>query len=314
MNPTKYDFKFAFFGTSHIAVFVLDELKKVGLIPSLIVTPPDKARGRGLALQPSPVKVWAQKQGVDILQPEKIHSDVLENIRTLRADVAVVVDYGKILPKALLDIPRRGFLNVHPSLLPRLRGPSPIRSAILNDEKETGVSIILVDEEMDHGPIIAQKRVPIPNWFNSPKQGEGGPPHLVEFEAALMQEGGRLLAHILPQWVKGEVDAHEQNHDVATYSEKIGKEDGLLDLEDDAYKNLLKIRAYEGWPGTYAFFERPSTRSGQEAKRIRVGILDAHIDPSTPPGARKLVIDRVKPEGKREMGYEEFLRSGAKPV
>ena len=305
MTPKKKnEVKFAFFGTSHIAVFVLDELKNAGLIPSLIITPPDKPKGRGLALQECAAKTWALSNKIEILQPEKLDSEFSSRLLATgyKLDVAIVVDYGKILSRDVLDIPKRGFLNVHPSLLPRLRGPSPIRSAILNDEKQTGVSILVVDEEMDHGPIVAQKRVTVEEW-----------PHLVELEEMLMREGGRLLAQILPQWVAGEIDAHEQNHDIATYSEKIEKEDGLLDLNDDAYKNLLKIRAYEGWPGTYAFFERPSTSSGQATKKIRVAILDAHIenDPSTPLGASTLTIDRVKPEGKRDMSYAEFQRSGA---
>ncbi|MEK7132475.1 MAG: methionyl-tRNA formyltransferase [Patescibacteria group bacterium] len=297
------EIRFAFFGTSRIAVFVLDALKEAGLIPDLIITPPDKAKGRGLAVQTSAVKGWALANKIEVLQPEHLDlafSKLLTtDYRLQTADVCIVVDYGKILPGTVLGAPQRGFLNVHPSLLPRLRGPSPIRSGILNDEKETGVSIILVDEEMDHGSIVAQKRIVVSSW----------PPHIEELEEALMREGGKLLAQILPQWVKGEIDSHEQNHDIATYSTKIGKEDGLLNLSDDAYKNLLKIRAYEGWPGTYAFFKRAS-------KRIRVGILDAHIenDPSTPLGASVLVIDRVKPEGKREMSYAEFLRSGARQV
>lgn len=292
--------RFAFFGTSHIAVFVLDELKKAGLIPSLIVTTPDKAKGRGLAVQTSTVKKWALANGIDVLQPEKLDSSFVELLTTdykLLTDVCVVVDYGKILPRTVLGVPRRGFLNVHPSLLPRLRGPSPIRSAILNDEKTTGVSIILVDEEMDHGPIVAQKHIKI-----QPRTVLGAPwPRVAELEEVLMKEGGALLAQVLPQWVAGEIDAHEQNHDIATYSEKIEKEDGFLNLDDDAHLNLRKMRAYEGWPGTYAFFERGG-------KKIRVGILDAHIENGA------LVIDSVKPEGKREMAYEEFLRSGARPL
>ena len=295
LQRKKNEIRFAFFGTSRIAVFVLDELKKTGLVPSLIITPPDKPKGRGLALQECVAKTWAMKNHIEILQSEKLDGDFIKLLTTdyELPTVCVVVDYGKILPRTVLGIPKRGFLNVHPSLLPRLRGPSPIRSAILNDEKETGVSILVVDEEIDHGPIVAQKKV-------APPAG-GWPPHLSELEEKLMREGGKLLSQILPQWVAGEIDAHEQNHDIATYSEKIEKEDGLLDLSGNAYKNLLKIRAYEGWPGTYAFFERAG-------KKIRVAILDAHIENDS------LAIDRVKPEGKREMSYAEFLRSDARPL
>ena len=279
---------FVFFGTPQLAVTVLDELEATSLVPSLVVTMPDEKKGRGLALTPPPVKTWAESRDITLLQPEQLHSNILENVG-MSWDAFVVVAYGKLLPKEILEIPKCGTLNVHTSLLPRLRGPSPIRSAILNDEKKTGVSILLLDEEMDHGPLIAQKPVTVA-W----------PPHASELERALMQAGGRLLAQILPQWVAGNIEAREQNHDLATYSEKIEKEDGLLDLNADAYKNLLKIRAFEGWPSTYAFFER-------NKKKIRVQILDAHLD------NEKLVIDKVKPEGKREMSYEEFLRSGARP-
>jgi len=291
----KSELRFAFFGTPQLAVTVLDELASVGLTPSLVVTMPDEKKGRGLSLTPPPVKEWADTHGIPVLQPVVFTDEIIKELKKGSFDVFLVVAYGKILNKEVLDIPRRGSLNVHPSLLPRLRGPSPIRSAVLNDEKNTGVSILLLDEEMDHGPLVAQKPVTI-EW----------PPRASELEHVLMQAGGTLLAQILPQWVAGHIEARAQNHDLATYSEKIEKEDGLLDLNADAYKNLLRIRAYEGWPSTYAFFERPSTRSGQATKKIRVQILDAHLDNA------KLVIDKVKPEGKREMSYEEFLRSGAK--
>jgi len=289
------DIRFAFFGTSHIAVYALEALKNAGFLLKLIVTAPDARRGRGLTLSPSPAALWAEKYAIPTKKPESISDTFIKEFQENHWDVAIVVDYGKILPKTLLDVPRKGFLNVHPSLLPRLRGPSPIRSAILNDDRQTGVSIMLVDEEVDHGPIVAQKKVEIPSW----------PLGNAELEKLLLNEGGRLLSTIIPEWIAGNIDAVPQNDDLATYSRKIQKQDGLLDLSADGYANLLKIRAYEGWPGTYAYFER----GGKPDKRkIRVNILDAHLE------NERLVIDRVKPEGKREMMYDEFLRSGARPV
>ncbi len=284
-NPKKSSgIRFAFFGTSHIAVYVLDALSEAALLPQLVVTQAPKPKGRGLGTQPTQAEVWARAHEIPVAYDAK-------EFERGEWDVAVVVDYGNFLPKQLLDIPKRGFLNVHPSLLPRLRGASPMRSAIRNDEKQTGVTIMLVTEGMDEGPIVAQKKIDVAPW----------PIGNAALEDMLVPACGKLLAQILPQWVAGEVDAHEQNHDVATYAEKITKEDGLLDLNADAYKNLLKIRAYEGWPGTYAFFERGG-------KKIRVGIIDARIENG------KLILDRVKPEGKKEMGYDEFARSGAKPM
>lgn len=166
-----------------------------------------------------------------------------------------------------------------------------MRSAILNDEKETGVSIILIDEEMDHGPIVAQKKVTVPDW----------PAKNSDLERTLLPAGGALLAQILAEYVAGNIEPREQNHDVATYCTKFTKEDGLIDLNEDGYANLLKVRAFEGWPGTYAYFTRGD-------KKIRVGILDAHLE------GRRMIPSLVKPEGKNEMSYVDFLRSGARPL
>ena len=291
LQITNYKPSFLFFGTGEIAVGVLNELERSNQLPSLIVTSPDKPAGRGSILTPSPVKVWALERGIDILQPEKLDEIFCAQLQATGYKLFIVVDYGAFLPKKLLAIPERGTLNMHPSLLPRLRGPSPIRSAILNDEKEIGVSVMLVDEKMDHGPIVAQRKVVVLEW---PMRGR-------ELDLLLAREGGKLLSEMIPLWFDGAIEAREQNHDVATFSQMFSKEDGLLDLvHGDPYKNLLKIRAFEGWPGTYSFFERGD-------KRIRTQIFDARLV------GKKLLLERVKPEGKQEMSYEEFARSGAVP-
>lgn len=288
-HPTNMrNINFAFFGTSHIATMVLDELEKVGLLPALVVTLPPKKQGRGLQEVDTDVATWARQRNVPLAYD---WADFEKSPPTGGWDVAIVVDYGKILPQSLLSIPKKGFLNMHPSLLPRLRGASPMRSAILNNEQDTGVSVILIDEEMDHGPLVAQKKAQFPEW----------PLKNSELESILVPLGGMLLAQILREYVAGNIEPVEQNHDVATYSGKFTKEDGLLDLKGDVLENLRKIYAFEGWPGTYAFFERAG-------KKIRVAILDAHIE------GKALVIDSVKPEGKNMMPYEEFARSGAKPL
>lgn len=280
--------RFAFFGTSHIATMVLDELAHAHMLPALVVTMPPRAKGRGMKEMPTDVDTWARAKDIPV------HYDWEQFEKQPPAggwDVAIIVDYGKILPDSLLSIPKKGFLNVHPSLLPRFRGASPLRSAILADEKETGVSIILVDTKMDHGPIVAQKKVSVPNW----------PVKNSELEKMLLPIGGKLLADILPEYLAGNVEPVEQNHDIATYCTKFSKEDGLLNLSGDARTNLLKVRAFEGWPGTYTHFERGG-------KRIRVAILDGHIE------GKVFVPTVVKPEGKTEMSYIDFLRSGAKPI
>lgn len=289
-NPNTNSIRFAFFGTGLIARIVLEELLAAQLVPALVITAPDAPQGRGMHIAPSHVGALAAERNLTVMKPEKVDDAVIDDLRRRKWDAFAVADYGLILPGALLEIPANGTLNMHPSLLPRLRGASPIRSAILGDERATGVTIMLMDEKMDHGPIVAQKTAALPVW----------PPRASELEHALAHEGGALLAQILPLWVGGQLVSREQNHDIATYTQKFTKQDGELDLAGDAHANFLKIRALEGWPGTYAYFER-------NGKKIRVAILDAHMEND------RLAIDSVKPEGKTAMPYDDFLRSGAQP-
>ncbi|OGG47002.1 methionyl-tRNA formyltransferase [Candidatus Kaiserbacteria bacterium RIFCSPHIGHO2_01_FULL_49_13] len=286
--PSTSKIPFVFFGTPHFAVFVLEELDAAGFKPSLIVTAPDKPQGRKLVITPPPVKRWAIERNISILQPEKLDSSFLYKLRTTDYGLFTVAAYGKILPKALLDIPKHGVLNVHPSLLPRLRGASPVRSAILEDERATGVSIMLMDEKMDHGPIVAQATIEL--------EPSEWPPKARIFEELMAREGGKLLAEVMPEWIAGNITPEPQDDSKATFCKKITKEDGLIDLSGDPYKNFLKIRGYDGWPGAYFFAERSN-------KKIRVKINDAEFSNG------RLTLKRVTPEGKKEMGYEAFLRS-----
>lgn len=284
--------KFVFFGTPHLATVFLDELESAGYTPSLIVTSPDRKQGRGMTLTPPPVRTWGEKRGIEVVQLEKLDDAFAEKVRSAKCNVGVVIYYGKIIPKSVLDVPKYGILNVHFSLLPRWRGTSPVRAAILNDDRSVGTSIILLDENIDHGPVVAQKKVPAEDW----------PPRASELEERMTKESAKLLIDILPSWLKGEIEAREQNHDLATQCPTLSKEDGCISLKDDPHQNILKIRAFDTTIGTHAFFERGG-------KKVRAQILDAHLDST---GA--LVIDRVKPEGKREMPYKEFLRSGVRPI
>lgn len=282
--------RMVFFGTPQISVFVLEELEKKGIIPDLVVTATDKRRGRKMLLTPPETKVWAENHNISVLQSDKIDNNFINELGKLAPeegwDVFVVAAYGKLLPKQLLDIPKHGVVNVHPSLLPHLRGANPIRGAILADDKEIGVSIMLVDEKMDHGPILAQEKVSVPEW----------PPYGNELDEILARHGGKLLAETLPQWIEGKITPQEQNHNEATFTKKITKEDGFIDLDAEPYQNLLKIRAYEGWPGTHFFTQK-------NGKQIRVKIIDAELKEG------KLNITRVIPEGKKEMDYKVFLKS-----
>lgn len=275
----------AFFGTSHYAVMILEALKHAGLSPSLIITTPDKPAGKGMQLTPPPVKVWAQEQGVEILQPEKLkEASFLEMLKTRNFDLFIVVAYGKIIPQEVIDISPNGALNVHASLLPKLRGASPIETAILQDEKHTGITIMLIDSDMDHGPIITQKKVMIDPW----------PPKARDLGKALVETGGQLLVEVIPQWLAGTIEAKPQNHSLATYTKKIVKEDALIDLSAEPYENFRKIQAYAEWPKPYFFAEK-------NGRKIRVIIKDAEYKNDT------LIIKRVIPEGKKEMDYSAFF-------
>lgn len=282
--------RIVFFGTPDIAVHVLDALRNTGYTPDLIITNPDAPQGRKMLMTPPPVKVWGEAAGIPVLQPTTLKDpDVLKRLTKGAYTLFIVAAYGKIIPQTILDIPKHGTLNVHPSLLPKLRGASPIRSAILSNMRETGVTIMLMDAALDHGPILAQETVMIPEdtW---PLKGAA-------LDSLLAEKGGALLATTIPAWLRGNITPREQAHEEATFCTKITKEMGEIDLTADPYINLLKIRAFDGWPGTYFFTEKNS-------KRIRVKIIDAEL---TQDGSLKIL--RVIPEGKKEMAYEDFVRN-----
>ena len=258
-------------------------------MPTLIVTMPDKPKGRKMILTPPEVKVWAEENGVKFIQPKSLREDKnpgIENeVRSFGADdLFIVASYGKIIPQNILDIPKHQTLNVHPSLLPKLRGPSPIVSAILT-ENETGVTIMRLDAEMDHGPILAQKKIEIPEW----------PPYAETLEKILGQEGGKMLAQIIPDWIAGKIPGIEQNHSQATVCKKIEKTDGEINLSDPADLNLRKIRSFHAWPTAYYFQKHKD-------KNLRVIIKKAHMENGA------LILDRVVPEGKKEMDYSDFQK------
>lgn len=297
------DLKFVFFGTPDVASETLEILKKNGYIPSLIVTSPDKKQGRKMILTPPPVKIWAEENNIRYIQPEKIGN--LEEVfmtssqadeprkaifqqKNMRGnknffqiyDFFIVVAYGKIIPENILNMPKLGSFNIHYSLLPKYRGASPVESAILNGDMETGVTIQKMKYKMDSGNIVAQEKI---NIFPDEKASD--------LRKRLIKIGGELLVKTLPNIINGKINEIVQNEDSATYCKKIKKEDGLVDLNADAIKNYNKFRAYAHWPRTFFF---------KENKRII--ITDATLENN------KFVIKKVLPEGKKEIKYEDFLR------
>ncbi len=277
-NPYK---KFVFFGTPKISVDILEQLKAFGITPALIVTQPDKAQGRGLEVASPAVKIWAMQNQIPYLQPEKL-KDIKEDLESINADWYLVVAYGKILPSWLLTIPGRRVLNIHPSLLPLYRGPSPIESALLHGESITGVSLMILDEEMDHGPLIGQADYEIED--STTKES---------LYSNLSKLGAILIKDYVPEYLRGGLTAIAQHHDHATYCEKFTKENGEIDEHDTSKKLWNKWRAFYGWPGLYFFKEN-------DGKKIRYKISDATLENN------KFVIKKVIPEGKKEIEYSKI--------
>ncbi len=278
--------RFVFFGTPEFSAITLDELKHAGFLPSLIVSAPDKPKGRHLVLTESEVSTWGKREGISVVTPTKIDEAFMAELGKTTYDLFIVAAYGKILPQTLLDMPKHGTLNVHPSLLPKFRGSSPIESAILSMEKETGVTIMLLDAQMDHGPLLAQKVIPALPW----------PPKGTVLTELLAHEGGKLLAECLLPWTAGTLKATPQDHTQATFTKKIKKEDGEVDITSDPHEIYKKIQAYNEWPGTYFFIEKMG-------KKSRILIKEAHLEAET------LIIDRVVPEGGKEMLYRDLMRN-----
>jgi methionyl-tRNA formyltransferase len=274
--PSKISEKlnFAFFGGEPLAVPVLEKLYEGGLVPGLIVSNPDKPRGRNLEMASPPTALWAKEHQIPLIQPEKLRGEEIKK----NFDLFVVVSYGKIIRKEILQIPVFGAINIHPSLLPSYRGPSPIVAAILNGDTETGVTVIKIDEEMDHGPILAQEKITI-----SPDES------VQDLEKSLAELGGKLLVKVIPAFIGGIIKITEQDHSRATYVKKIVKSDGEIDLNDNPIKNWRKFRAYASWPRTFFF------RNGK-----RVIITDAALQNG------QFVIKKVLPEGKKEIAWDKF--------
>jgi methionyl-tRNA formyltransferase len=234
-----------FIGTPDFAVPSLERLAADGHPIAAVITQPDRPAGRGRRPNPPPVRTAAERLGLAVWQPADLRdAEALERLASLEPEVIVAVAYGRILRRKVLNIPPRGVLNVHPSLLPRWRGPSPVQATILAGDEETGVTIMLMDEGMDSGPVLAQQTHAV-----SPHDTAGS---LMDTLAGM---GADLLAGTLPRWLSGEIDPVQQDESLATVSSLIRKEDGLIDWNLPAVDIWRRVRAYNPWPGAYTTFE-----------------------------------------------------------
>jgi methionyl-tRNA formyltransferase len=285
-----------------------------------VVTHPDHPKGRGLKPQPSPVKSLALRLGLPVLQPERAHDEkFIAELRALQPDLIVVIAYGHILPPAILDLPRFGCLNIHPSLLPKYRGAAPIQWAIANGETGTGVTIMKMDAGLDTGGILTQRRTPIRPADDS-----------ATLHDRLARLGAELLAQTIPDYVAGKIQPTPQPAEGASHAPKIKKEDGRIDWNQPARTILNRLRAFTPWPGAFTFLEAQPKPRLIKIWKAEVNEYGRDGSPSRPVasarrpypgeilqadkngivagcGQNALRILELQREGGRRMGAAEFL-------
>ena len=303
-----------FIGTPAFAVPSLQRLVAVGHDIAAVITQPDRPAGRGRRERPSAVKVAALEMGLPVLQPESLRDPAaLAAVRALSPECAVAVAFGQILRPDFLSIPPRGVVNLHPSLLPKYRGASPIPAAILAGDEVTGVTIMLMDAGMDSGPLLAQRTHPI-----SPEDTAG------TLSDKLAVSGADLLAETLPPWLGSEIDPVPQDDSAATKTSLLRKEDGAIDWHQPAAAIWRQVRACNPWPGAFTHFDRDTIRiwrawpvdAPSQAEPGTVVPLNAEQResvPDSPPFAVQaadglLAVREAQRSGRRSLAAEEFLR------
>jgi len=296
-------YKIIFWGTPDFAVTILNSMVKNSWKPIAVVTEPDKPAGRKRIITPPPVKIAAEKYNIKIFQPEN-PLDIKNQLKNLNPDLFIVTAYGKILPKEILDIPKFGSLNIHPSLLPKYRGASPIQATILNGDKETGITIILMDEKIDHGSIIAQRKLDFPlNKITYQKLSE-----------KLSELGAKLLIETLPKWLNKEIKPKKQNHLKASYVKKIKREDGHINWTKSAEEIERMIRAYWPWPSAYTKIRKKILKIiDSEVLKIKHNkkpgtvFLTKDKKLAVACGKNALILKEIQLEGRKKVKAKDFL-------
>jgi len=301
--------KVVFMGTPSFAVPTLEALLESEFPVVGVVTQPDRPRGRGNAVSASPVKELAQVHGLPILQPEKMKQpEFLKALEQWKPDVIVVTAFGRILPKIILDLPPRGCVNVHASLLPCYRGAAPIQWAIINGESETGITTMLMDEGMDTGAILLQKPVAI-----DPHETSG------ELAVRLASVGGSLLIETLRGWKSQEITPIVQDGTKATMAPLLKKEDGILPWDRNATELGNRIRGLSPWPGAYTFCQQerltiwkgvplvdhPDASSGDESPGTIVKVEKDNLLVMT--GHGLLSVTELQPANRKRLSVAQFL-------
>lgn len=292
--------KIVFIGTTEFGIPTLEKLKKDYELV-LVITQPDKPAGRNKTLTSPPVKIWAEKNKIPIEQPEKI-SNLKSIIYNLKSDLAVVAAYGQIIPKEILDLPRLGSINIHGSLLPKYRGASPIQSAILNGDVNTGITLIQMDEKMDHGPILGIQPIILSDNETFPA-----------LYKKLSLVAADLVSETLPKLFVGQIQPREQNHTTATFCKQMSFVDAKIDWAKPASEIDRMVRALNPEPGTWTKLNNKvikilEVELNNEHKIELPGklyILNGQLAVKCLDGS--LVIKKIKPDGKNEMSGKDFL-------
>lgn len=298
-NPTASK-PLAFFGTAEFSLPILESLIEQGFDLALAVTKPDKPSGRGRETRAPIIKTVAESHGIPVIQPAS-KDELLPLLEAYEVDMGVVVSFGMILPAEVIDFFSGGLVNVHASLLPKWRGPSPIEAAILAGDNVSGVSIMRLEERMDAGPVYGFAEMPL-----APEITQG------EAYEELSQLGAETLTALLPGIINGEIDPIPQDEDSATYCKLIKKADGAIDWSKPALEIERQIRAYLGWPGSYGKIAGlPVTVTKVELLPTK-GPAGKHFITESKElavycGQDALIVKSIKPAGKREMSGKDFL-------
>ena len=297
--------KIVFMGTPDFALISLDKLIKNGYIINTVITQPDRPKGRGKKVQQPPVKELALKAGIDVLQPERVKDpEFIKALKDLRPDIIIVVAYGQILPEEIIKMPPLGCINVHASLLPKLRGAAPINWCIINGESRTGITTMYMDRGMDTGDILLQRAT-----------GIGDHETAGQLHDRLSALGADLLTETLKGIEKCSVARKAQDHSVATYAPQLNRETGRVDWSKDAQSIYNLIRGTNPWPGCYTRYrqqrmklwgakvldEDSSGTPGEIAKATAGGLV-------VQTGRGRLLLTEVQMPSSRRMTVDEYIR------
>lgn len=296
-----------FMGTPEPARKILESLIESKHEIVLVVTQPDRPRGRGRQITKSHVCELADQKGLPLQKPETIKDKIfISLLKSLSPDLIVVVAYGKILPKEILEIPKFGCVNVHASLLPKYRGAAPIQWALLNGEKETGITVMKIDAKLDTGDILAQEKIKIPLEDTT-----------FSLTEKLFKRGAKLLIEVLPKIADGKIKAISQDDAAKSFAPSLRKEAGVIDFKKNAQAIRNQVRAFDPWPGAYTFYQKKMLKLW----KINVKFID--LKKSFNPGEvvdiikgrgfviaaadKGILIEEVQLEGKKRMSADSFV-------